>query len=186
MTENDLNKRERAERGLDDLRATLEEIVDDGSQSHPGIDGVRDAATGLDGLDVAEEALRKWRERNVGESNKPVTRDELERRARNLAGECEDLEVALDVDNEYDAADHVSVARDVLQHVVADGHVDWKRSVARVEAAATALERGCDEIEEHEEGRETIESLLSDLCELIDDLEERPYDCGSAPPRDVN
>lgn len=39
----------------------LEEIVDDGSQSHPGIDGVRDAATAMDGrvvpVDLETDAI---------------------------------------------------------------------------------------------------------------------------------
>lgn len=58
-------KFDRAEAGLQDLRALLREIAEVGNRRHPGFDGVRDAAVALEGLDRAEEALRKWQERDV-------------------------------------------------------------------------------------------------------------------------
>jgi hypothetical protein len=61
----EMDKRERGEQGLNDLRALLEEIAEVGSSVLPGIDGVRDAAVALEGLDRAELAIRKWRERDT-------------------------------------------------------------------------------------------------------------------------
>jgi hypothetical protein len=61
----DLNKRERAERGLDDLREMLEEIIEVGNSRHPGIDAEIDAARALEGIDRAEAALEKWDSRDI-------------------------------------------------------------------------------------------------------------------------
>lgn len=183
MSDSELDKSERADRGIDELRDMLREMIEAGDKKYPGIDAVIDAALALEGLDRAEEALQKWDRRDVygewREDPEPLTHDELARQARNLAEECDDLEVTLEVDGEYDAADHVSVAGDVLESVVANGHVDWKRAIARVESVITALDRGRDAIETHEKGHQMIESLRSDLCDLTSELKERPHDCGS-------
>lgn len=84
MGDDDLDKRERAERGIRDLRAMLVEVLDVSSPVFPGIDAQKDAAAGLEGLDRAEAALEKWVERDVdGEWRE-------EQRAKHAAdsGEC--------------------------------------------------------------------------------------------------
>lgn len=40
-------------------------MVEVGDSKHPGLDGVIDATRALEGLDRAEDALRKWDERDV-------------------------------------------------------------------------------------------------------------------------
>lgn len=81
-----LNKRERAERGLEDLREMLVEMMADGGKKHPGIDAEIDAAHALEGLDRAEDALMKWRSRDINGNwrNEPrlLTPDELAHRSR--------------------------------------------------------------------------------------------------------
>jgi len=61
----EMNKEERGRRGLEELRDLLEEIVEEGNSRHPGINATIDAARGLEGLDRAEDALRKWDERDI-------------------------------------------------------------------------------------------------------------------------
>jgi hypothetical protein len=60
---------EQAERAIACLRAVLEEVLDETGGRNLSLDAERDAAYALEGLDRAEQALRKWDggdEREVG------------------------------------------------------------------------------------------------------------------------
>lgn len=101
-TTDGLNKRERAERGLLDLRHMLEEIVEEGNSNHPGLDAIIDASHALTGLERGEAALRKWELRDIAgewrndeadakpESEADVVPDEQLRKSGNRTSESED------------------------------------------------------------------------------------------------
>jgi hypothetical protein len=55
-------KWERAMKRMEDVRAMLEEIVEEGAETAGGHEIVIDASHGLAGLDRAEEALHGWQE----------------------------------------------------------------------------------------------------------------------------
>lgn len=68
MTKSDsdhLDKRERADRGLEELRDMLEEMLEVGDSRHPGIDALADTVAALEGLDAADDALEKWDDRDT-------------------------------------------------------------------------------------------------------------------------
>jgi hypothetical protein len=169
-----LNKRERAERGLEDLREMLVEMMADGGKKHPGIDAEIDAAHALEGLDRAEDALMKWRSRDINGNwrNEPrlLTRDELVHRSRALADDCEETISALREYNEHSASAHVSAARDAIKFAVAHPHVELQQSVAGMEMILDALERANGEIDNAED-EDVLQPLLTDARELYDDVE---------------
>jgi hypothetical protein len=88
----DLNKEERAKRGLDDLRPVLKEILAVG-MAEKYVDIKIDAARGLEGLDHAEEALRGFQsgEWNASETNAP----EVDSERQEDCGNKSDLKDAL-------------------------------------------------------------------------------------------
>lgn len=169
-----LNKRERAERGLEDLREMLVEMITDGGKIHPGIDAEIDVAHALEGLDRAEDALRKWTERDIdGEwrrDSESPTSDELAQRSRSLANTCVDIINELESNDEYSAGAHMGAAAGVLRDVVAHPHVEGDQSIVRLSMVLDALERAREEVADAEV-EESIGSLLTDIRELCGDLE---------------
>lgn len=63
MSDDELDKRERAERGLEDVRAMMIEMLDEGSHKWPKANAEIDAARALEGIDGAEDVPEKWDER---------------------------------------------------------------------------------------------------------------------------
>lgn len=59
MNHDELDKRERIERGLEDVRAMMIEMLDEESQKWPKANAEVDAARALEGLDKAENVLEK-------------------------------------------------------------------------------------------------------------------------------
>lgn len=169
-----LNKRERAERGLEDLREMLVEMITDGGKIHPGVDAEIDVANALEGLDRAEEALRKWTERDIDgewrQDSESLTTNELAHRSRSLADTCVDIINKLESNNEYSAGAHVGAAEGALRDVVVNPNVEGGQSIARLRMVLDALERAREEVADAEV-EDSIGSLLTDVRELCGDLE---------------
>lgn len=85
----DLNKEERAKRGLEDLRSLLKEILAVG-MAEKDVDIKIDAARSLEGLDHAEKALRKFESREWNASNTNPPEIDSERQDGESDGDLED------------------------------------------------------------------------------------------------
>lgn len=75
-------KWENAMRGIEDVRAVMEEIVEVGSGTAGDAQIVIDACHALEGLDRAEEALVEWREPPEMDLNTEATQQALARLER--------------------------------------------------------------------------------------------------------
>lgn len=169
-----LNKQERAERGLEDLREMLVEMISDGGEIHPGVDAEIDVAHALEGLERAEDALRKWTKRDIDgewrQDSESLTSDDLAQRSRSLADTCVDIINELESNDEYSAGAHVGGAEGALRDVVAHPQVEGNQSIARLRMVLDALERAREEVADAEV-EDSIGSLLTDVRELCGDLE---------------